>query len=304
MITWRKRFAAHHRREPFSLVLQGRIDDSVIGHAQNALKYSDDVIVSTWFTDTYSELALHETLRELGVRVVLSRDPGSFLSYEEAGIKKTLNVNRQLRGISAGARVARYRYTIKARADLSINYAAFFARWMSSGRRFASLNITSVAPRRLFSPPFLFHISDWCVGAETVDFRNQYQKEIDESTLNRSVTYEMNGARWNVRLSAEQILACILTGENELIEGQNQLLLDDYSDIDWSRDRRIKSKFANIDRDGLAFFSSKYKARATRWIMHRDLLFRDDRILTMRMEQLAVHLLARTLSLIRRYRDN
>ncbi len=271
------------------------MDKSTIQHALNALEYTDDVIVSCWQSKEPSDKELHSQIQNIGVRVVTAEDPQSILAYEDGGISKNLNVNRQLVGTYSGVMLAKYKYTIKTRTDLSVNYKMFFDKWTRSEKPCASLNITSVAPKRFLAPPFLFHISDWCIGAATSRFLDRFSQRISEEQFERAKPCRIRGIKWYVRLSAEQILAGILTGENPTAQGQNYISAKMYQNSDWSLDKRIKSYFCNIDRAGLMFSSTKYRARANRWIMHDDCFFRDEGFIKAKPQQFLFHVISKIL---------
>jgi hypothetical protein len=279
----------------FSIVMQGRIDEITLLHVKKSLNYSDDVIVVSWRMADPLQHKVENKIKDLGAKIVIADDPHSILAYEENRVKKTLNVNRQMLGINIGASLAKYEKTIKTRTDLSINYQEFFSRWILSKRPCASLNITSVAPRRLLAPPFLFHVSDWCIGSETSRFVKQYKHSISEEHLKRTTPCKIRGLTWHVRLSAEQVLAGILTGENVNFNGENHKSLELNKRSDWLIDKQIKSYFCNINRRGLEFFSTKYKARSNQWLVHDHPFFKDDQMLKPRIDQLLIHILARCL---------
>ena len=268
-------------------------------HALEARQHTQNVIISTWETDNIQELELHDKLRKSGFSLVVTKDPNSIIAYTEGSVSKPFNVSRQTIGCLNGVYCAKYKYTIKTRTDLSINFSEFFDRWQKSKRACASLNITTVAPRRLFAPPFLYHVSDWCVGAETSQFLVHYNKQINEKGFERSTPCRINGTLWNVRLSAEQVLARLVTGENPEGQGENKISFSKYTSEELQLDKRIKSNFANIERKGLDFFSSKYRARANKWIMHDDVQFKDDRIMKSSLFQLGVYILSRSILLYR-----
>ena len=257
--------------EKFSIVFQGIFTAESFENLKAALSYSDDVILSTWKSkiDEY----WRAKLVALGIVVLETDDPGSIRAYMEFGQVKRLNINRMLSGLQRGARVAKHDIILKCRLDMAMDFDRFVQIYRASGRRFASLNVTTVCPSRVGAPPFPFHVSDWAFAAPRCDILAMPVDELDENKFRRARAQRFCSMFSFTRLSAEQILTLILTKKYDILatyENSVKISADTYQ----IHDEALKS-FANVDRAQVGFKPTFYQAKSTQWIMYEAIDFTD-----------------------------
>jgi len=259
----------------FSIVFHGLYKDADLPAVLHALKFSDDVIISTWSNNIATFDA--EKLEAFGIKLVVSNDPGSILAYKYKKLDRYYNILRIVKGLYSGSLQARHELIIKTRFDVLIDYKKFFDMWTYSKRPSASLNITTVCPDRIFADPFFFHISDWVIGFNKSTFiANCETSQLNESDFVMNSPIKLRNYEWVVRLTAEQILSLIMCGDFEALafasnfsQSSNSLHLLE------STHENVLKKYCNIDRKQVKFKSNKYRQYGTRWTSYDDLLFAD-----------------------------
>lgn len=285
-------------KQKFSIVFQGAYESRFAINVLDACKYTDDVVLAVW-KNSISPIQADEFAR-LGVSVVLIDDPGSIVGYEQDSVVKKLNVKRLFTGLFAGANRSRYEYIIKTRLDIRINFEKYYNIWMSSQKSISTLNISSNCPTRLFGYPFLFSISDWCIGFSREHISLLDPSFIDEEIFIRPSPVKIRDMIWHTRLSTEQIICLTLVKmTGEIVKHKNLLSCHEYTEAERKNHKLALSQICNISREGLQFVSLKYRAIGSRWINYDSLDFSDDSFLKLAPWQFFVFIGARILKLFR-----
>lgn len=258
----------------FSIVMQGPYNEGTYSHLVNALKYSSDVILSTW-QGSIPKLD-QSILSELGIKVVFSEDPGSIIGYKHFNVAKYLNIKRQIIGSINGIKFARNNIVIKSRTDISLDFKIMQDIWINSKKKFGALNPTTVCPTRFLGYPYLYHISDWCHIGYKNDFLDNLDEGIMESEFVLLDPIKINGMEWHTRLSAEQILALILSSYDYIDRCYNKSNYQEYDAIDLQAHQSVLNLFANIDKKIVKMKSSKYSGKSSSWYMHDNINFSDN----------------------------
>lgn len=277
----------------FSIVYQGRYSSVFEENVLNGTKYSDDVILAVWEDSINEADALR--LVQSGIKIVKVNDPGSVPSYVENGIQKTLNVKRVLFALENALPFARYDAIIKCRLDTTLDFDKFYSIWVDSNRKYASLNITSTCPTRLFSPPYLYCVSDWVLAFNKEDFiANCASVQVNESDYLCSSTFDIKGLVWGVNLGAEQIISLVFSGlHNQALDLKNKLKYENYTSDELKMHNIVLANYANINRDHVSFCCTKYKARSSRWTMFENIDFSDEGKFKLAPLQLFLHLISK-----------
>lgn len=259
----------------FSVVFQGKFEEKDFPNVLEALKYTDDVIVSTW-TNCVSDTS-RVILNRAGIKLVESIDPGSITAYYQDGYTKQLNIKRMATGLCNGSKVSKYDLIIKTRLDICLDYRKFVDIWINSGKEFASLNVTSNCPQRLFGYPYLFCVSDWCFGINKSSLNKIDPSLIDEKKLRRHASTTIKDMRWETKIGAEQILCILLTQALEFVyEFENRESLKQIDKLHKQMHISSLYKFCNINRSNLNFKSYKYNAFGIRWLNYDATDFSDN----------------------------
>ena len=284
----------------YSIVLNGLFNKSNLSNVSKASWYSDDVIVSTWHGAIDAESAIE--LEKMGVKVVLQEDPGSpLITYTQDCIGKRFTAKRQFNSARSGVRRSIHDCVIRSRLDATMNYDKVFQIWQRSGRRFGSVNLTSVCPNRLGAYPYLYHISDWCHIGRRFDLLNGYgNDDLDEHNFCRPEALLIRDMLWDSRLSVEQILSLILTKSELTYDVENKQNISQYTIAEWDEHKRVLENFVNINQKEVNFVSDKYQFRSARWMSWDDEDFRDNGKIKYRVVELAMFLAGRTLRRIKK----
>jgi hypothetical protein len=277
----------------YSIVLAGLYDPSKIENVKFARRYADDVVVSTW--DNRLAPVDVAALDALSVTIVTQPDPGSrHLTYRQSGIDKPQSLKRQVMAAQAGVASAAQEVVIRSRLDARLDYDRFHAVWSTSGRRFGAVNLTSICPRRLFSYPYLYQISDWCQIGRAADLLAGYvSTAIDEDRLARSEPLTCQDMTWHSRLAVEQVIALLLVQSDRIYDLEIRERLADYSAVEWQEHERLLSQFANVRQQDVDFRADKYRFLINRWLAWDDIHFGDDCLLKWNLVEFAYFMAGR-----------
>lgn len=283
----------------YAIVLSGLYDPGKIGNVKAARSYADEVIVSTW-DDAVTAVDIEE-LQALRVTVVTQSDPGApHLTYEQSGVRKPLSAKRQIMSARAGLSHVSNAIVIRSRLDARLDYDKLYEIWSGSGRRFGSVNLTSVCPGRLFSYPYLFTISDWCHVGRTADLiKGYFSSEIAEDRLVRQTPFACGDMIWHSRLAVEQVIALLLSGSDGIYDLEIKPGLSDYTADEWAEHDRVLAQFANVKLQDVRFRTDKYRFLSGRWLAWDDINFRDNGPLKANLLELGFLLAAKARRVLR-----
>lgn len=146
------------------------------------------IIFSTWSVASMKEYI------DLGVEVLISKDPGSPLRDEKNKI--LMNLQRQLTSTSAGITAVKTEFAIKIRSDMTFanrNIIQLMDSLQHKGKRKEQytflnervivLDVTSINPKLV--EPLPFHPCDWFYAGKTEDLKILFpiQSSIDEDEI-------------------------------------------------------------------------------------------------------------------------
>jgi hypothetical protein len=143
-----------------------------------------EIIVSTWHSTPTTDALLNARLARMGVRLILSNDPGPLTGHDISG-RWTTNLNRLLCSARAGLQAASRPLVIKLRTDTWLSSRALLDRIEQDVLRDAGpprqeafkvfshrvINASWFARDPKGSLPFLFHPGDILLAGKTEDVR-------------------------------------------------------------------------------------------------------------------------------------
>lgn len=262
----------------YSIVLQGALSGDNLPCIKHARLFSDDVVVSTW--ESYKNTRVERKLDELGVRVVYSQDPGSAgPAYEQYKVTKPLNVARQTLGALTGIRVAIKDDIIRSRIDCTLDYDKAYEVWSVSGKKFGAANASSICPFRIFSYPYLFHISDWCHVGRRENFIEALEAVRDPIALERDIAsstgVKCGDMSWFSKLAPEQVITLILAKYPAINKLKIKKNIKDYTPDEIILHNKVLSDYCNLNIKDIDLKSAKYRLRANRWLCYDRIDFSD-----------------------------
>lgn len=301
---WRRLSVKRPMSSKYAIVLSGLYDPDKIRNVKAALAYAEEVVVSTW-VDAITAPDRAE-IEALGATVMTQPDPGApHITYVQSGVRKSLSAGRQILSARAGLSQVSKEFAIRSRLDATLDYDRLYEIWTASGRRFGSVNLTSVCPHRLFSYPYLFAISDWCHVGRTADLISGYlSSEIVEERLVRKAPLTCGDMTWHSRLAVEQIVTLLLSGSDRLYDLEIKPRLAEYSADDWAEHQRVLSQFANVKLQDVRARTDRYRFLSGRWLAWDDIQFRDNGLLKTNLFELALFLVSQARSRVRAGRAN
>lgn len=286
----------------YAIVLSGLYDPDKIGNVKAALAYAEEVVVSTW--DDAITAQDRAELEALGATVVTQPDPGApYITYVQSDVIKSLSAGRQILSARAGLSQVSKEFAVRSRLDATLDYDRLFEIWTASGRRFGSVNLTSVCPHRLFSYPYLFTISDWCHVGRTADLVSGYfSSEIVEERLVRKTPLTCGDMAWHSRLAVEQIVSLLLSGSDKLYDLEIKPRLAEYTADEWAEHKRVLAQFANVKLQDVRIRTDRYRFLSGRWLAWDNIQFRDNGPLKANLFELVLLLVSRVRSHLRAWR--
>ena len=149
------------------LVVQGvfEADPSSYQVYHRAKEFFDRVIFSSWENTVSNELV--QWCDSMRFELVLSPDPGSRLAYTEQGVKKMLNIARQVRGcLAALASVASDSTVVRVRSDALLDFEKLNraiqknATIVEEGGMIVT-DVTTIMPKYVPNSFKFLHVCDW-----------------------------------------------------------------------------------------------------------------------------------------------
>ncbi len=162
--------------QDISVIVQGNINS----HTKECLKSlkrwlpDSQIILSTWANSDVTGLEYSD--------VVFSKDPGGVVIDDEALVIN--NVNRQILSTKEGLKLAKRRYCLKTRTDITLlgnnflSYFNFFDKYNKPLHFNNRLLISSYYTRNPRVLPLPFHVSDWVFFGNTDDVKLYFELEL------------------------------------------------------------------------------------------------------------------------------
>ncbi|MES3576140.1 WavE lipopolysaccharide synthesis family protein [Enterobacter cloacae] len=155
-----------------------------------------EIIVSTWKHSEKVDRQRRRVLAMMGIRLVLSDDPGPLIGADDAGVYVT-NLNRQLRSAQAGLAAAARPLAVKLRTDTWLSSRALvplLVRYVleaegpprdSAFKVFSArvINASGFARDARGSLPYLFHPGDIFLAGRTDDIRLFFSAPLADDSL-------------------------------------------------------------------------------------------------------------------------
>lgn len=245
----------------FSIILQGLVDPKDLLAVENACKFSDNVIISTWSNSVSDKTA--RAIEDLGGSLVFADDPGTISKYQQAGISKGFNFHRQITGTLVGAKSAKYDKVIRTRTDVTADFTEVLRLLLSSRKHIASANITAVCPARLFAKSLWFHGSDWLIACDKKHILDSFQRVLEgpsESELLDAFPELATEQLWTLSSMLSEFTLESIRSKSESAQETH---------------RDFQNRIANLPAEMIDLRSTKYKNRAIKWATYNTLDYSD-----------------------------
>jgi hypothetical protein len=260
----------------YSIIFQGLYKNIYKKNILNALNFSNNVILSTWNDSIDKKSKLF--FKKKGILILESNDPGSVLSRTQIYGQFSLNIKRHLCGVRRAISLCKHQFVFKSRLDVAVDFNKMFLLYQQSNRNIASVNWTSVNPKKILGYPYYFHISDWVYVTETKKLKKVLKNVelLDEDDFIIKKNIFIRGIIWHTKFSAEQILSLILTNNSSKL--YTKIGFDTISSDKNKLNKLhecVTNQYVNIDSNLVILNSSKYKGKSLQWMRYEKLFFND-----------------------------